>query len=237
MNIRQREGVHPLSTEMIVESVLLIVGGYLLGSVSSTYLVGRWLGGKDLRQYGSGTLGGSMVYEHVGRWAVVPVILFDVGKAAVPTWLALYLGLGMPVAAAVGMAAVVGHNWPVFLRFHGGRGMGTMAGVLLIIFPWGMVWLTAMVGIGWRVGDSAPWLLVSLVTMPVLAYLVGGPVVVAPLAGAMLLVALLKRLEANRRPLPPPGSERWKVILRRLLLDRDIANHREWIRQQPDGRK
>lgn len=226
-----------MSTEMIVESVLLIVGGYLLGSVSSTYLVGRWLGGKDLRQYGSGTLGGSMVYEHVGRWAVVPVILFDVGKAAVPTWLALYLGLGMPVAAAVGMAAVVGHNWPVFLRFHGGRGMGTMAGVLLIIFPWGMVWLTAMVGIGWRVGDSAPWLLVSLVTMPVLAYLVGGPVVVAPLAGAMLLVALLKRLEANRRPLPPPGSERWKVILRRLLLDRDIANHREWIRQQPDGRK
>jgi glycerol-3-phosphate acyltransferase PlsY len=74
---------------MILESVLLILVAYLLGSVSATYLVGRWLGGKDLRQYGSGTLGGSVVYEHVGFWAVVPVIVFDIGKAAAPTALAL----------------------------------------------------------------------------------------------------------------------------------------------------
>jgi glycerol-3-phosphate acyltransferase PlsY len=223
-----------LSTETIVESALVIIGGYLLGSVSATYLAGRWLGGKDLRQFGSGSLGGSMVYEHVGRWALVPVILWDMGKAAVPTWLALYLGLGMGVAAAAGMAAAVGHNWSIFLRFYGGRGMGTFAGVLLVIFPWGMVWLAGLVGIGWRLGDSAPWLLVSLVTMPLLAYLAGGPDVVLPLAGAMLLVTLLKRLEANRHPLPSPGPERRSVILRRLLLDRDIADHQEWIHQQPD---
>ena len=85
---------------MILQSILVIIGGYLLGSVSATYLVGRWLGGKDLRQYGSGSLGGSMVYEHVGRWAVVPVVIFDVLKATVPAWLALYLGLGEAVAAS-----------------------------------------------------------------------------------------------------------------------------------------
>ena len=57
--------------DMIVGSALLILGAYLLGSVSSAYLAGRWLGGKDLRQYGSGNLGGSMVWEHVARWAMI----------------------------------------------------------------------------------------------------------------------------------------------------------------------
>jgi hypothetical protein len=51
----------------------------------------------------------------------------------------------------------------------------------------------------------------------------------------MLAVTLVKRLEANRRPLPTPGAERRRVVLRRLLLDRDIASHREWIRREPEG--
>jgi glycerol-3-phosphate acyltransferase PlsY len=223
-----------MTTEAILQALLVIVGGYLLGSVSATYLVGRWLGGKDLRQYGSGSLGGSMVYEHVGRWAVVPVVIFDVLKAAVPAWLVLYLGLGYAVAATAGLAAAVGHNWPIYTRFHGGRGMGTFAGVWLAIFPPGLVWITLLVGVGWRLGDSGPWLLVSLVTMPVLSHFFGGPQVVTATAAAMLLITFLKRVEANRRPFPPPGPERRKIILRRLLLDRDIADHEAWIRQQPD---
>lgn len=224
-----------MSTATILQSVLVIIGGYLLGSVSATYLVGRWLGGKDLRQYGSGSLGGSMVYEHVGRWAVVPVVVFDVLKGAVPAWMALYLGLGIEIAAAAGLAAAAGHNWPIYTRFHGGRGMGTFAGVWLAIFPWGLVWVTALVGIGWRLGDSGPWFLVSLLTMPILSYLLGGPQVVLAVSAAMLLITFLKRLEANRRPLPPRGAERRKVILRRLFLDRDVADHRAWIRREPDN--
>jgi len=220
---------------MILESLLLIMGAYLLGSLSPTYLIGRWFGSKNLRHYGSGSLGGSMVYEHVGRWAVVPVAVFDTLKAAIPVWLGLWLGLGELVAAAAGLAAAVGHNWSLYLRFSGGRGMGTFAGVWLAIFPWGVVWMTALLGIGWRLGDSAPWLLISLLTLPVLSHFAGGPDVVAPVAGAMILIALAKRLEANRRPLPPPGPERRRVILYRALLDRDILDHKVWIRRQPDG--
>jgi glycerol-3-phosphate acyltransferase PlsY len=229
---------------MPIQSILLVVVGYLLGSVSPTYLAGRWFGGKDLRQYGSGTLGGSMVYEHVGFWAVVPVVVYDVGKAALPAFLALRLGLGVGVAAAAGLAAAIGHNWSILLRFGGGRGMGTFAGIWLILFPPGLVWMAGLLGIGWRLGDSAPWLLASLLTMPLLAgllggpkmlgpVLLGGPEVVGPIAGAMILITLAKRLEGNRRPLPPPGPERKKVILRRAFLDRDIASHEEWIRRAP----
>jgi glycerol-3-phosphate acyltransferase PlsY len=219
---------------VILESALLVLGGYLLGSIPTAYLVGRWLGKLDLRRYGSGTVSGSMVYEHVARWAVVPVGLFDMAKAAVPAWLASYLGLGMPTAAAAGLAAVAGHNWPIFLRFTGGRGLGAFMGVLLVIFPWGFPWMLAFLAAGWILGDSAPWALASLVTLPLFSYLIGGPSVVAPATGAMLLLTLGKRLEANRRPLPPPGAERRRVVLRRLLFDRDIASHSEWIRREPD---
>ena len=175
-----------------------------------------------------------MVWEHVGRWAVVPVILFDIFKAAVPVWLGLWLGLGMQISAAAGLAAAVGHNWSIFFHFQGGRGMGTFAGVWLAIYPWGLVWMVLWLGLGWRLGDSAPFLLGSLLTLPILAHVTGGPEIVAPLAGAMILITLLKRLEGNRRPLPPPGPERIKVILRRAFLDRDVGSHEEWIQREPE---
>jgi len=219
---------------VVIESVLFIVAGYLVGSIPAAQLATRWLKGADLRRYGSGTVSGSMVYEHVAKWAVVPVGLFDIAKAAIPAWLGLQLGLGMPVAAAAGLAAAVGHNWPIYLRFTGGRGLSCFLGMWLVIFPWGFPWLLGFLALGWLLGDSAPWALASLVTLPLFAHFVGGPEVVAPTTGAMLLLTLAKRLEANRRPLPPPGPQRRRVILYRLLLDRDIAPHESWIRRQPD---
>jgi acyl phosphate:glycerol-3-phosphate acyltransferase len=220
---------------MIVASILLVVAAYLLGSIPTAYLVGRWLKGLDLRRYGSGTVSGSMVYEHVARWAVVPVGLFDMGKAAFPAWLGLRLGLGIPAAATAGLAAVAGHNWPLYLRLTGGRGLGCFMGVLLVLFPWGFPWLLAFLAIGWLLGDSAPLALAGLVTLPLFAHLAYGPEVVAWAAGAMLLLTVLKRLEANRRPLPSAGPERLRVVLRRLFLDRDMASHQAWIRRTPDA--
>ncbi len=104
--------------------------------------------------------------------------------------------------------------------------------------------MAGFMGIGWRLGDSAPWLYPCLLTMPLLArlfsgpkmlgpFLLGSPELVGQLAGGMILIALVKRLEANLRPLPPPGPERLKVLLRRAFLDRDIASHEAWIRREP----
>ncbi|MGD2039832.1 MAG: glycerol-3-phosphate acyltransferase [Anaerolineae bacterium] len=222
---------------MILQIVLVLVGGYLLGSIPAAYVTGRWYKGLDLRRYGSGTVSGSMVFEHVARWAVVPVGLFDIGKAALPAWVALQLDLGLPVAAAAGMVAVVGHNWPIFLRFTGGRGLGSFMGVLLVVFPWGFAWLLGFLAAGWLLGDSAPWALASLVTMPIFAHLIDGPPLVTALAGSMVVITLLKRLEANRRPLPPTGPERRRIIMRRLLLDRDLSNHKEWLQRQPEAER
>lgn len=218
---------------MGIRSVLLIAGGYLAGSIPAAYLAGRWLRGIDLRRYGSGTVSGSMVWEHVSRWAILPVGLFDIGKAALPTWLSMHLGLPTVIAAAAGLAATAGHTWPPWLKLRGGRGLSCFLGVLLVLYPWGFPWLLGILTIGWLLGDSAPWALLGMASLPLLSFLAEGPAVLVPLSAGMLLLTLAKRLEANGRPLPPAGRERKHVLLRRLLLDRDIADHKEWVRRRP----
>lgn len=210
----------------------LVIIAYLLGSVPTAYLVGRWVKGIDIRRYGSGTVGGSMVFEHVNRWLVVPVGLFDIAKAALPAWLGLKLGYGEAGAVAAGLAALVGHNWPLYLNFTGGRGIGSFLGVLLVLFPWGDAWLLAFLAIGFALGDSAPWALAGIVSMPVLVWRLGGSSALYGLIGGMLILTLVKRLEANRRPLPPPGPERRRVIWLRLIYDRDIPDHRSWLKRR-----
>ncbi len=217
----------------LFQSAFLFISAYLLGSIPTAYLGSKWLKGKDIRKYGSGTVSGSMVYEHVARWAVVPVGLFDVGKATLPTWVGLQLGLGMPIAIIAGLAAILGHNWPVFLRFAGGRGIGCILGILLVIFPWGSLWVLGFLAVGFFLGDSAPWALAGLVTLPLFGKYMNGPADLVWATAILVLITVCKRLEANRRPLPPPGPERNKVLLRRIFLDRDIASHIEWIRREP----
>jgi glycerol-3-phosphate acyltransferase PlsY len=217
----------------ILQSALLIAAAYLLGSIPTAYLAGRWLKGIDIRSYGSGTVSGSTVYEQVARWAVIPVGLFDVAKAALPAWLGLRLGLGQPVAAAAGLAAAVGHNWSIFLRFVGGRGLGCFLGVFLVIFPWGIPWLLGFMAVGRLLGSTAEWALASVALLPLFTYVVGGSSVAVCTGAAMLLLTVAKRLEANRRPLPPPGPERRRALLRRLIFDRDIASHQDWLARKP----
>ncbi len=114
----------------------LAVAAYLLGSVPSSWLAGR-AAGVDLTRRGSGNLGGTNVYRVLGwRWAL-PVVVVDVGKGFVPAYFFMsWDGSGVAgLALAYGMAAVAGHVWSVFLRFRGGKGVATAAGVLLALTP------------------------------------------------------------------------------------------------------
>lgn len=212
--------------------MFFILAGYLIGSIPTGYLAGKWLKGMDLRRYGSGTVSGSMVWEHVSRWAVFPVGIFDIVKGALPTWLGLELGLGEMVAVGAGFAAVAGRNWPIYLGFTGGRGLSPFIGILLVIFPWGFPWMLAFLAIGYLLGDSAPWALASLFTIPLLVNWLDGAPVVYLADASMVLITIAKRLEANGRPLPLHGKERRRVLIRRLFFDRDITSHKDWINRR-----
>lgn len=226
--------INPLVFKTAMTFILMVVFAYLLGSIPSGYLAGKWIKGIDLREYGSGTVSGSMVWEHVAKWAVFPVGILDIFKGALPTWLSLKLGLSEQAAMVVGLTAVVGHNWPIYLNFQGGRGLSPFLGELFVLFPLGMLILLIGLGIGNRLKSPAIPLF-TIILLPVFAALFDGPESMLWLALGMTAITILKRLEANGRPLPEDPQERHDVILRRIFLDRDIQDHEEWIRREPES--
>jgi glycerol-3-phosphate acyltransferase PlsY len=125
----------------------LVLAGYLLGSIPSGYLAGRWLKGIDIRQRGSGSTGATNVLREVGRGAALAVLLVDVLKGTAAVLLAraaLQPGLaatdGWVVAA--GLAALAGHIWPVWLGWRGGKAVATALGLLLgLSWPVGLACL------------------------------------------------------------------------------------------------
>lgn len=123
-------------------AVALVGLAYLIGAIPFGNLAGRLAGGVDLREHGSRRTGTTNALRTLGLGWAVAVFVLDVAKGAVAVLLAQTLnqagaaGTAEWVAAAAGVAAVVGHNWSVFIGFRGGRGVATSAGGLLVISPW-----------------------------------------------------------------------------------------------------
>ncbi|MFS8501128.1 MAG: glycerol-3-phosphate 1-O-acyltransferase PlsY [Caldicoprobacter sp.] len=113
---------------------ILIIIGYLLGSIPSSFIAGKIARNIDIRQYGSGNAGATNVLRVLGLKAAIPVFLADVLKGVLATLIGRWM-VGETGAALAGFAAIVGHNWPVFLNFRGGKGIATSFGVLLVLFP------------------------------------------------------------------------------------------------------
>ena len=119
-----------------MNEVLAIIIGYLLGSIPSAFIVTRLIKGGDIRRMGGGNVGGLNVFREVGLWAGLAVGLIDFGKGAAAVAVAMW-GLDAPDAYVVlaGLAAVVGHNWMIWLKFSGGKGMGAAMGALIVLLP------------------------------------------------------------------------------------------------------
>ena len=215
-----------------LQTVLLCVSAYLLGSIPTAYVLGRMTIGGDIRQYGTGNVGGNNLWHAGVRWAIVPVGLFDIAKAALPAWLALGpLNLGYAAAVMAGLCAVIGHAWSIFLGFTGGRAVSTILGTLLVVFPVSVLTQLLLMGLG-MVLRVRVLTTIGLLALPFLSLAFGRPPAVTWGCGAMIAVTAVKRLEANRAPLPPDG-ERWRVLWRRLWLDREIASHEQWVARRP----
>jgi len=132
---------------MISDIVIAIVIGYLLGSIPSAYLAGRLKKGIDIRQVGSKNMGAMNVFYQVGPIEAVLVTLVDLGKGIGAILLMRWL-LDIPLtsmfdflAGLTAAAAIMGHIFPVFLKFRGGKGTATAIGVLIFLMPWAVPFL------------------------------------------------------------------------------------------------
>ena len=119
----------------------LVLLSYLLGAVPTSYWVGRGVYGVDLRTRGSGNLGATNTYRVFGWKAALPVVAFDMFKGWLPVWLfpALLAAPDLAWTLTFGSAAIVGHVFSVWVRFRGGKGVATSAGVFLALAPWAVL--------------------------------------------------------------------------------------------------
>jgi len=111
----------------------IIILGYLLGSIPIAYLAGHLIKGKDIRQMGDGNMGAQNAFHQLGARAGLAVGCLDAAKGALAILIAYAANIPQPIILLVGTATVIGHNWPIFLGFRGGRGESTTIGVLLTI--------------------------------------------------------------------------------------------------------
>jgi glycerol-3-phosphate acyltransferase PlsY len=167
------------------------VVAYLIGSVPFALIVAKRWGAPDLRRVGSGNLGATNVLRASGLTAGILVVLLDIGKGVAGVLVAARLDNSTTTPAVAGFAAIVGHVYPVWLRFRGGKGVATACGVFAALAPIAIpialavffvtAWLTKYISVGSVLASAS---------LPPIAYVVGTPTptVVASVAAAALIV-------------------------------------------------
>ena len=216
--------------------ILLIIIGYLFGSVPASYLAARSRG-IDLRKHGTHQIGGGNLWRTTSRTLGLTIGIFDMLKGVLMVWLAQLQGLDAGQQIIVGLAVIVGHNWPVFLRFHGGRGISTLLGIAIIlplvnmdtVSYWPSVIAVSIVVIFTVTLHSSPLpVLVASASLPLTQWLFGSSVAVVMAFLAIWLVVIIKRLTAQ-----PPGEKinvtTGRLLLNRFLFDRDISDRKAWV--------
>lgn len=122
---------------MTAQVVVAVLASYLLGAIPTSLWVVRAVKGIDLRTVGSGNLGATNLYRLLGFRYAVPVGIFDALKGAIPVaFIGPWAGLGLTGSLLLGVAAVIGHAFPVFANFKGGKGVATGSGIVLGLAPW-----------------------------------------------------------------------------------------------------
>jgi len=204
---------------MAGQIVLAMVIAYLLGSIPCAYLIARLVKGVDIRKVGGGNVGTVNTMREIGTLPGVSVLFADIAKGALAVLIAQWLGLHLYWVFAVGIVAVAGHNWPVWLKFRGGQGLATTMGVLLALSPipfaicFGVL-LVALIFTS-NVRLSA---VVGFIFLPPLVWAFGGELSVIIYSIVLPVLCLLKTIPRLRSE--TSGAEEKK---KGLIFDRDYT--------------
>jgi glycerol-3-phosphate acyltransferase PlsY len=175
---------------MILLYLLLIIASYLIGAIPTGVVLARAFSGKDIRQEGSGNIGATNVTRVLGKKLGALTLVGDLLKGFLPVWVGSYLVSSLNVVCLMGCAAFLGHLFPVYLKFKGGKGVATALGVFLYLSPIvilvEIIVFVFVVGI-WRYVSLGS--LIAAASMPLLLVIIGSskPVVLLSMAFALLI--------------------------------------------------
>ena len=219
---------------MLIE-ISQIVLAYFWGAVPYAYLIAWHFKGIDIREIGSGNAGTHNVLVNVGKLPALAQYIIDFGlKGVLPVFLAGLLEQSLWVQVGVGLASIAGHNWSLYMRFTGGRGVATATGVAVGLGMWpevAVVTTVLVLNAALLKRDTGLAVFWGILIFPTLAYLLDRPQQILWLSIGVTMLLICKRLTANWESVPN-GSLIAKVLLRRLLLDRDVLNRKDWITRE-----
>lgn len=193
---------------------LMLVAAYLLGSIPFAQAIAR-AKRVDLRSVGTGNVGAGNVTAQIGKgWGALAALL-DVLKGLVPVYIARKLGLGAGAAGMVGLSAVVGHNWSVFMKGRSGRGLATSAGAVVVLDPVLMIWTGGWAVAGWRIGGGPAGFL-GWGLLPIVSVALGRPPTLSLFLLLLSAVLIGRRMQGN-----PESSRDSYMMWRRAFYDSD----------------
>ena len=205
-----------------MNEALAIITGYLLGSIPAALIITRLIKGQDIRRIGGGNVGGLNVFREVGLWPALAVGVVDLGKGAAAVAIAKW-GLNVPDAYVLlaGLASVAGHNWMVWLKFSGGKGMGAAMGALLVLLP--IYGYSLQLGIFFGIiivpllitRNVALSMFLGLVSLPILVWFGTHSGYATIIAVALLLIIVVKFLPTaisalRKSGMAALGVDRWQ---------------------------
>jgi len=179
---------------------VLVAFAYLVGSLPTAYLLVRLMTGEDVRRKGSGNVGGTNALRTAGWKAGVAVTIIDIAKGALPVWLMTRFNPESEWVAAAMLAAVLGHCYPVWLKFRGGKGVATGFGAFVVIAPLSALaalalWFVVLVISRWVALAS----MIASACFPLLLKLIASPDVVTLVAVSAAAVLIIFRHSSNIR--------------------------------------
>lgn len=184
-----------------------ILTSYLIGSIPTAYIFGRLLKGVDIRQFGSGNVGATNVFRVVGRFPGILVLAIDIFKGFMcATYIASFFMYISPAArpelyrVLVGLGAIAGHNWTVFLRFKGGKGVATSAGVVIGLIP-NIFWLGFLVwGVSFFITGYISFAsIVASISIPIFTLIFGAPSEIRIFMSLLCLIIVYKHRSNIKR--------------------------------------
>lgn len=204
----------PVISSPILYWPLMLLGAYVLGSIPFAQVLAR-VRGLDLREVGSGNVGAGNLTRTIGLgWGVVAAAL-DGLKGLIPVWLSLHSGLGPGAAGLVGVAAVVGHNWSIFMGGRSGRGLAPAAGLVLALNPALIVWTAGWSAAGWKIGGGLAGFL-GWGLLPIVSVALGNS------PSESILIMLLSAVLIGRRMQGNLGDDSdTAAMMRRAVYDTD----------------